>query len=176
VLGTPGDDAIFVGQHGVALNADGDVDVTFAPLPAGLEIRGGGGCNSINGQGSQGAGARFQGKLVLYAGDLGDALTGGDGADELYGGAGADALEGGLGSDILSGGAGNDTLSGNDGNDELTGGEGADSFAGSAGNDVLFAVDGAADVQLSGASGTDMAHFDAGLDRTPVAVEIHLPE
>jgi hypothetical protein len=53
VLGTPGDDAIFVGQHGVALNADGDVDVTFAPLPAGLEIRGGG-CNSISGQGSQG--------------------------------------------------------------------------------------------------------------------------
>ena len=140
MLGTPGDDAIFVGQHGVALNADGDVDVTFAPLPAGLEIRGGGGCNSINGQGSQGAGARFQGKLVLYAGDLGDALTGGDGADELYEGAGAD------------------------------------SFAGSAGNDVLFAVDGAADVQLSGASGTDMAHFDAGLDPTPVAVEIHLPE
>jgi Ca2+-binding RTX toxin-like protein len=176
VLGTPGDDTIFVGQNGVALNADGDVDVTFAPLPAGLEIRGGGGRNSINGQGSQGAGARFQGKLVLYAGDLGDALTGGDGADELYGAAGADALEGRLGSDILSGGAGNDTLAGNDGNDELTGGEGADSFAGSAGNDVLFAVDGAADVQLSGASGTDTAHFDAGLDPTPVAVEIHLPE
>jgi Ca2+-binding RTX toxin-like protein len=128
VLGTPGDDAIFVGQNGVALNADGDVDVTFAPLPSGLEIRGGGGGgrNSINGQGSQGAGARFQGELVLYGG--------------------------------------------------LTGDEGADSFAGSAGNDTLVAVDGAADVQLSGASGTDTAHFDAGLDPTPVAVEIHLPE
>jgi Ca2+-binding RTX toxin-like protein len=77
---------------------------------------------------------------------------------------------------VLYAGALGDALTDGDGADELYGGEGADSFAGSAGNDVLFAVDGAADVQLSGASGTDMAHFDAGLDRTPVAVEIHLPE
>ncbi len=176
VVGTAGNDALFVGLSGVALNADGDVDVTFAPRPASLEVRGGGGQNSITGQGSQGAGGRFPGTLVLYAGDLGDTLTGGDGADELNGGAGADVLEGRLGADFLAGGDGNDTLAGSDGNDELTGGAGADSFAGSAGDDVFFAVDDVADTQLSGGSGTDTAHFDAGLDPTPLAVENHLPE
>jgi len=176
VLGTAGNDAIFVGQNGVALNADGDVDVTFSPLPAILEIRGAGGQNTITGQGSQGAGSRFQGKLLLYGGDLGDTLTGGDGDDELHGGAGADALSGRSGADVLSGGGGGDSLAGNDGNDELTGGAGADAFTGSAGNDVFFAVDGLADVQISGGGGSDTAHYDGGLDPTPLAVENRLPE
>ena len=70
VLGRVDDDAIFVGQNGVALNADGDVDVTFVPLPAALEVRGGGA--TITGGGSQGAGARFLGELLLFGGDLGD--------------------------------------------------------------------------------------------------------
>jgi hypothetical protein len=35
---------------------------------------------------------------------------------------------------------------------------------------------GAADVQLSGASGTDAACYDAGPDLASLAVEIHLPE
>ena len=176
VLGRVDDDAIFVGQNGVALNADGDVDVTFVPLPAALEVRGGGGGNTITGQGSQGAGARFLGRLLLFGGDLGDTLTGGDGADELYGGVGVDVLEGRLGSDVLLGGDGNDTLAGNDGNDELTGGGGADWFAGSAGDDLFFAVDGAADTQISGGAGVDTAHYDAGVDPTPVAVETRLPQ
>lgn len=176
VLGTPGADAVFVGQNGVALNADGDVDMTFSPLPATLEVRGGGGQNTITGQGSQGAGSRFVGKLVLYAGDLGDTLSGGDGADELYGGAGADRLEGRLGSDVITGGGGNDTLAGNDGNDTLTGDAGSDSFLGSAGDDTFFAVDGAADAQLSGGSGVDTAHYDGALDPTPLAVENRLPQ
>jgi Ca2+-binding RTX toxin-like protein len=176
VIGTAGNDAIFVGLNGVALNADGDVDVTFAPLPATLEIRGGGGQNAITGQGSQGAGSRFTGKLVLRAGDLGDTLNGGDGADELYGGAGADLLEGRLGSDVIAGGGGNDTLAGNDGNDTLTGDAGADSFLGSAGDDTFFAVDGVADTQLSGGAGVDTAHFDGAFDPTPLAVENRLPQ
>jgi Ca2+-binding RTX toxin-like protein len=176
VLGTAGNDAIFVGQNGVALNADGDVDVTFAPLTASLEIRGSGGQNTITGQGGQGTGGRFSGKLVLFGGDLGDTLTGGDGADELYGGAGADVLEGRLGSDVLSGAGGGDALAGNDGNDELTGGAGADSFIGSGGSDVFFAVDGVADTLLSGGPETDTAYYDAGLDPTPLAVENRVPQ
>jgi Ca2+-binding RTX toxin-like protein len=175
VLGTPGDDAIFVGQNGVALNADGDVEITFSPLPATLEVRGGGGRNAISGQGSQGAGARSAIQLVLFAGDLGDTLSGGDGNDELHGGAGADVLEGRLGADTLLGGGAADTLAGNDGDDELTGGDGADSFAGSAGNDVFFAVDSAADTLLNGGPGVDTAHYDGGVDPTPVAVENHFP-
>jgi len=176
VLGTPGNDAIFAGLNGVALNADGDVDVTFSPLPATLEIRGGDGQNTIGGQGGQGAGGRFGGKLVLRAGDLGDMLTGGDGGDELHGGAGADVLEGRLGADVLLGGSGDDVLAGNDGADELTGGDGADSFSGSAGDDVFFAADGVADAQLNGGPGVDTAHYDGALDPVPLAVENHLPE
>ncbi|HEU4450254.1 MAG TPA: hypothetical protein VFR63_09795 [Gaiellaceae bacterium] len=176
VVGTDGDDALAAGASGVALNADGDVDVTFSPLPAALELRGGGGRNTLTGQGGQGAGTRFLGRLVLYAGDGGDALTGGDGGDELHGGSGADVLEGRLGADVLVGGAGNDSLSGGDGNDDLTGGAGADSFAGSGGDDVLRAVDGEADAQLSGGAGVDTAHYDAGIDPAPVAVENRVPE
>jgi Ca2+-binding RTX toxin-like protein len=176
ILGSAGNDSIFVGQNGVALNADGDVDVTFSPFPAVLEIRGSGGQNTISGQGGQGTGARFAGRLMLFGGDLGDTLTGGDGADELNGGAGADVLGGRLGSDVLKGGGGADTLAGNEGNDELTGGAGADSFTGSAGNDVFFAVDGVADMLISGGSGTDTAHYDAGIDPTPLAVENRIPE
>lgn len=176
ILGTPGADAISAGQNGVALNADGDVDVTFAPLPAALEIRGGAGTNAISGQGGQGAGGRFAGSLDLYAGDLGDSLSGGDGDDRLFGGAGADVLEGRSGSDVLVGGGGNDSLAGNDGNDELTGGAGADSFAGSSGDDVFHAADAEADAQLNGGPGTDTAFYDGALDPTPVAVENRVPQ
>ncbi|MGH3020348.1 MAG: calcium-binding protein [Gaiellaceae bacterium] len=176
ILGTPGNDAISAGQNGVSLNADGDVDVTFAPLPAILEIRGGGGTNSISGQGGQGAGGRFAGQLLLYAGDGGDTVDGGDGNDVLHGGAGADVLAGRSGADVLVGAGGNDTLAGNDGNDELTGGAGADSFAGSSGDDVFHATDAEADAQLNGGPGTDTAFYDGALDPTPVAVENRVPQ
>lgn len=176
VVGTPGDDAIAAGTNGVALNADGDVDVTFTPRPAVLEIRGDGGRNTITGQGTQGAGARFLGKLLLYAGNEGDALTGGDGGDELYGGDGADVIEGRLGSDLLAGGGGNDSLSGGDGDDNLLGGAGSDAFIAGAGTDLLDAVDDEAESNLNGGPGVDTARYDAGIDPTPVAVENHLPE
>jgi Ca2+-binding RTX toxin-like protein len=176
IVGTVGDDAIAAGTNGAALNADGDVDVTFTPRPAVLEIRGDGGRNTITGQGAQGAGGRFPGRLLLYAGDEGDVLTGGDGGDELYGGLDADVIEGRLGSDVLVGGAANDSLSGGDGNDNLLGGVGSDVFIGGAGDDFLDAVDGEAESNLNGGPGVDTARYDAGIDPTPVAVENHLPE
>ncbi len=176
VLGAPGDDAIAAGTNGVALNADGDVDVTFSPLPAILELRGREGKNAITGQGTQGAGGRFTGRLLLYAGDEGDTLIGGDGADELHGAAGADILEGRLGADLLAGGGGNDSLSGGDGNDDLHGGSGSDAFIAGAGDDLLDAVDAEAESNLNGGPGTDTARYDAGIDPPPVAVENHLPE
>ncbi|MGH7357252.1 MAG: calcium-binding protein [Candidatus Rokuibacteriota bacterium] len=176
ILGTSGDDTISAGQNGVALNPDGDTDVTFSILPATLEIRGEGGTNAITGQGGDGAGSRFQGVLVLYAGDQGDALNGGDGDDQLHGGAGADLLQGRNGSDVLDGGGGNDTLAGNDGNDELTGGSGADSYAGSSGNDTFNATDGEADAQLNGGPGIDTAFYDGAHDPVPVAVENRIPQ
>jgi Ca2+-binding RTX toxin-like protein len=176
VLGTPANDAISIGTNGVALNADGDVDVTISPLPATLEVRASAGVNAITGQGGQGAGGRFPGRLLLFAGDEGDALTGSDGADELYGGDGADVLQGRLGSDLLVGGAGNDSLSGGDGNDTLVGGAGSDSLVAGAGDDFLDALDGEAESNLNGGPGMDTARYDSGIDPTPVAVENHLPE
>lgn len=176
ILGTSGGDAIAAGVNGVALNADGDVDVTFAPQPATLEIRGGGGTNAITGQGGSGAGGRFQGVLLLHAGDEGDTLSGGDGNDVVTGGAGSDSLAGRSGSDVLVGGGGDDTLAGNDGDDDLTGGAGADTFAGSSGDDVFHAVDGEADVQLNGGPGNDTAFYDGALDPVPVAVENRIPQ
>jgi Ca2+-binding RTX toxin-like protein len=176
IIGTPGNDSVAAGTNGVALNADGDVDVTFSPLPATLEIWGGAGKNTITGQGTQGAGGRFLGKLLLHAGDEGDALTGGDGGDELHGGDGADVLEGRLGSDLLVGRSGDDSLSGGDGDDTLLGGSGSDAFIAGAGDDSLEAVDGEAESNLNGGPGIDTATYDAGVDPAPVAVENRLPE
>ncbi|HWM13426.1 MAG TPA: calcium-binding protein [Gaiellaceae bacterium] len=175
VIGTAGDDRIAVGQNGVALNADGDVDVTFLPLPARVEAHGLGG-NDTLGRGANGAGASFGGVLALLGGDGNDSLLGALGADTLDGGAGADLLEGRESADVLLGGDGNDTLAGADGNDQLTGGAGADSFAGSAGDDILFAADGTADTQLSGGQGVDTAHYDAAHDPFPLAVENRIPQ
>lgn len=176
IAGTAADDSIAAGQNGVALNSDGDVDVTFSPLPSRIEIRGLGGTDTLSGRGGQGAGGVFGGQLALDGGDGADTLRGGLAADDLRGGAGNDLLEGRENHDELSGDGGNDTLAGNDGNDELTGGAGADSFAGSGGNDVFFATDGETDTQINGGPGTDTAHYDATLDPAPVAVENRVPE
>jgi Ca2+-binding RTX toxin-like protein len=176
VIGTAGDDNIAVGQNGVGLNADGDVDVTFQQLPARMEVQGLAGADTLAGRGGQGAGGVFAGQLELVGGDGADTLRGGLAADELHGGAQNDLLEGREGNDVLLGDGGNDTLAGNDGNDELTGGAGADSFSGSDGADVFFATDGEADTQLNGGPGIDTAHYDAVLDPSPVAVENRIPE
>jgi Ca2+-binding RTX toxin-like protein len=176
ITGTAGDDSIAVGQNGVGLNADGDVDVTFGQLPARMEVNGLGGADTLAGRGGQGTGGVFGGQLELVGGDGADTLRGGLGADDVQGGAGNDLLEGREGNDVLSGDAGDDTLAGNDGNDELTGGAGADSFIGGGGDDVFFATDGEADTQLSGGPGIDTAHYDGALDPTPVAVENRIPE
>lgn len=176
VIGTAGNDSIAVGQNGIGLNADGDVDASFSPLPSLIEIRGLGGLDTLSGRGGQGTGGVFGGQLVLDGGDGADTLRGGLGADELHGGAANDLLEGREGADVLFGGDGNDSLAGNDGNDELTGGAGADSFSGGAGNDVFFATDGEADTQLNGGPGSDTAHYDGAFDPSPVAVENRIPE
>jgi Ca2+-binding RTX toxin-like protein len=175
VLGTTGDDSIFAGVNGVSLNADGDRDVSFATAPAALEIRGLGGRNTITGRGGSGAGAGFPGVLNLYAGDLGDSLTGGLGNDTLNGGAGADVLNGREGNDVLLGGDANDLLNGGDGGDQLTGGAGADGLSGGAGDDTTHADDDFADTSINGGPGIDTAFYDAGTDPLPVATENRIP-
>ena len=175
VLGTSGNDQISVGAKGVALNTDADVDVSLATLPSAIELRGGGGQNTLSATGGFGAGAAFVGRVLLYAGDLGDTLNGGAANDELYGGGGNDTLNGGSGADLMSGGGGNDTLAGSQGNDDMTGGAGADSLSGSYGNDVLHADDDLADTQVHGGGDVDTAYYDSGIDPNPIAVENQIP-
>lgn len=175
VRGGPGPDAIRMGQNGLAVNGDTDVDVTFAPLPAQIEIIGGGGVNTLTGTGGFGAGSAFLGKVILRAGDSGDLLSGGSGNDELYGGAGNDTLEGNNGNDVLDGGAGDDILKGGSDDDVLIGGSGADQFIGSSGDDTFHAGDGERDASINGGPGVDTAYYDLGIDPAPLATENRVP-
>ena len=164
-----------MGANGLSLNSDGDVDVTFSPLPAAVEIRGGAGVNALTGRGGWGAGLSYAGDITLIAGDSGDELNGGNGHDTLTGGAGADTLNGNAGDDRLESNAGDDRLSGGDGKDFLLGGAGADRFLGGFGNDFLNAFDGEADLQINGGADVDVAFYDPGLDPVPSASESNVP-
>jgi Ca2+-binding RTX toxin-like protein len=175
VVGAPGDETISAGAKGIALNVDADVDISLSTLPSVIELRGGGGRNTLNASGGYGAGAAFAGRVLLYAGDLGDTLNGGGLNDELYGGAGNDTLNGSGGNDLMSGGGANDTLAGGQGDDDMTGGAGADSFSGSFGNDVMHADDDTADTQINGGGDIDTAYYDLGVDPGPIAVENRIP-
>ena len=171
VIGTEGDDRMAMGQNGLSLNSDGDVDVTFAPLPAHVEIQGRVGANILTGRGGWGAGLAFAGAVTLLGGDLADELNGGNGDDEIVGGDGNDVVNGNAGDDQVAGDAGNDKLSGGEGTDYIVGGAGADTFTGGFGNDFMVAFDGEADTSLNGGPDTDLAFVDPGVDPTPSAVE-----
>jgi Ca2+-binding RTX toxin-like protein len=170
-VGTSGNDAIAIGGNGLSLNNDGDVDVTFAPLPAHVEIQGLGGVNQLTGRGGWGAGAAYNGSVTLVGGSLGDTLNGGNGADTLTGGAGNDTMNGNDGNDSLDGAGGNDKVNGGAGTDHLVGGPGSDTFTGGFGNDFLVAFDGEADASINGGPDTDTAFYDAGIDPNPTATE-----
>jgi Ca2+-binding RTX toxin-like protein len=175
VIGAAVDDNISIGQSGLALNADGDRDVTWSPRLDAVTAHGRGGENTITARGGAGSGSAYAGQVFLFAGDDGDTLRGSSQADVLTGGAGADTLDGRSGADTLDGKGGNDTLQGADGADVMTGGPGADSFAGSDGDDTLHADDGEADTNINGGPLTDTVFYDVGIDPNPVAVEIRNP-
>ena len=172
VIGTSGDDKLSAGVNGVAIDADNDVDVTFAPSPppATVELVGGGGKNTLTARGGSGTAAVFTGSVVLRAGDLGDILTGSNLNDLLVGGAGNDDVNGYGGDDTIDGGAGDDKLNGADGNDDTLGGLGADSISSGSGDDTIRAADGIADPVLNGGAGIDTAYYDLS-DPVPSAVE-----
>jgi Ca2+-binding RTX toxin-like protein len=176
VRGSANEQVLVAGHRGVSFNGDGDVDITFDPLPNRLELVGAnGGPRLLNVRGGYGSGHLFPGPVTLRGGDGNDNLTGSNFADLLFGGAGDDLVHGAQGDDSIDGGAGNDRLRGADGNDSIAGGLGADIFNGSYGNDVFDAHDGVADQTLNGGPGVDSAAFDRGLDPTPVAVENRFP-
>jgi Ca2+-binding RTX toxin-like protein len=175
VYGTDGADTILIGDKGVSLDGDGDVDIRAGrqgrPAPLVYEVYGLGGRNTIDAMGGGGVGTGGGTVNRFHAGDLGDTLRGGNLADELYGGAGNDTIEAREGNDTLSGGAGDDALNAMGGNDELTGGTGADSLIAGDGDDMIRADDDARDPTISAGQGVDTVHYDLGIDPNPAAAE-----
>lgn len=172
VYATEDPDFMAAGQFGLALNTDGDVDVTFAPNTFKLEMHMLGGDDFFNGRGQGGAGLHFLGPIVITGGEGNESLLrGGSDPDIIDGGPGNDRIESQEGADTVDGGPGNDYIAGGDHNDVLTGGSGADSFSASGGDDIIHAEDDEADTLINGGSEVDTAYFDEGLDPDPVAVE-----
>src|SRR5690606_30292379 len=125
-----------------------------------VDVRGGGGDDSIDG------------------GDGADTIAGNGGNDVVSSAGGADSVSGGGGDDMLQGGDDDDWLGGGVGNDILSGGHGADTLVGGRGADFINAgaTDGAVDVVYYGglhqggvagsASGADtVTGFEAGTDK-----------
>jgi Ca2+-binding RTX toxin-like protein len=176
IVGTSANDVIAPGQNGVALDSDGDVDITVNPGIFRIEISTLGGDDFVNGRGQGGAGLHFLGPLTIDGGEGNDDLAGSTDPDKLYGRAGNDILSGQDGVDIVDGGPGNDSLTGSEGSDTIVGGPGADSFLGGYGNDLLDADDGEADTSINGGPDVDTLYYDLGLDPTPSAVETKIAD
>ena len=126
VIGTAGNDTFAPGQNGMALNSDGDVDVTWTPNPGvfPLEIQGRDGDDFINGRGQGGAGLAYLGPLVITGGLGNDELVGSHSSDEIYGGEGNDIVFSHQLNDFVDGGPGDDAITSGEGNDQIVGGAG----------------------------------------------------
>ena len=172
-------DRIAMGQNGIGLTPDGDVDVTFpdgsgTPPPPRfpVEVHALGGDDYVNGRGQFGAGLAYLGPLTIDGGAGDDELLRGSfEPDVIVGGPGNDLLDGQQSDDVMDGGPGNDTLTAGDGDDHLIGGPGADGFVANFGDDVIVALDLEADTQIAGGPGTDTAYYDQSLDAAPQFVE-----
>jgi Ca2+-binding RTX toxin-like protein len=176
IIGTPGNDVIAPGQNGVAIDSDGDLDITVNPSIFHIEISALGGDDFINGRGQGGAGLHFLGPLVIDGGPGTDELVGSTDPDKLYGREGNDTINAQDGVDLLDGGPGNDFLTASEGNDTVIGGPGADSLSGGYGDDLLDGDDGEADTSFNGGPGTDTLYYDAGLDPSSSAVEVKIAD
>jgi 3',5'-cyclic AMP phosphodiesterase CpdA len=144
----------------VALDGNGGVNLTYAPVATDDVLAGGNGSDVLDG----GAG-----NDAITGGAGNDTVSGGLGQDSVDGGSGADSVSGGAGDDVLKGGSGIDLVDGGDGNDQIDAGSDADIVLGGAGNDVVkggsgddVITGGAGNDLLSGGSGHDAFVFAAG--------------
>jgi Ca2+-binding RTX toxin-like protein len=158
----------------MALNTDGDVDVTWTPNPGvfPIELQGRDGDDFINGRGQGGAGLAYLGPLVITGGLGNDELVGSHSSDEIYGGEGNDIIFSHQLNDYVEGGPGDDAITSGEGNDQIVGGPGADNLNAGFGDDFLNADDAETDTQIHGGPDTDTAWYDGGgVDPAPIAVE-----
>ena len=171
VHGTTAADSISIGLAGIALNADGDADVTFATLPARIEVFGLDGPNTINGPRRLGRRRDVHRHARAPCRRLGRHAHRRRGQRRAATEARRRLVDRVTGADIADGGGGSDSIAGNDGDDDMTGGGGADSMIGGAGNDTMHADDDEADTNINGGAGADSGIYDLGIDPTPVATE-----
>jgi Ca2+-binding RTX toxin-like protein len=101
--------------------------LTFAGDATHRQLAGGSGADSLSAGTASSVDIRSGGGDDTITGSaLADLLAGDAGNDQLAGNAGDDALNGGVGNDNLDGGSGADTLWAGDGDDTLRGGDGDD--------------------------------------------------
>lgn len=121
--------------------------VTIGPGVRIEGAKGGGGNDTIlgNGSGNLLRGSQgddrlegYRGSDRLKGGSGGDKLVGAKGKDKLVGGSGEDRLQGSKGADYLSAGAQDDVLRGSKGDDRLVAGIGEDRLFGGADRDVFL--------------------------------------
>ena len=132
--------SLTAGDSGIDLNADGDLDITYAGIvELDIVIAGAGSFSgshlSAAGDQTTGGAATIHVAFLMLAGNSNDTLIGGDAADLIRGGGGNDKISGGAGADGLRGGAGNDKIGGGLGNDRIRGDAGRDVCAGGPGVD-----------------------------------------
>lgn len=162
IMGRRAGERITLGERGVNLNADRDVDLVGQALRD-VSVFAGEGEDRVSGQGGAGTGEAFtshRAGLIVYGGtgadvligsDLGDVLEGDDGRDRVYGRRGGDDLDGGPHADVVLGGSGKDLVSG---------GGAADRVEAGPQDDIIFARDYAPD-DLHGGTGNDRAFVDS---------------
>jgi Ca2+-binding RTX toxin-like protein len=163
IMGRATSEVMTIGELGVNLNGDGDVDLVGSHL-AKITVFANDGHDAVRATGGAGTGNPWlpptRGYLSASGGEGDDLLIGTRRSDHLYGDGGFDELQGRGGPDSLDGGNCSDVILGGDGGDYIVGGSWADVVDGGPGDDFLDAYDLTAD-DVHGGSGFDTATVDA---------------
>ncbi|MFD2173098.1 calcium-binding protein [Rhodobacter lacus] len=131
-------------------------------LPAGVQLTGGAGADSLTGGAGDDLIDGADGNDVLTGNGGDDWLVGRAGDDSIFGGDGNDAIAAAEGNDLVNGGAGHDNIGAGTGNDTVFGEAGNDSIGGGAGKDSLRG--GTGDDAISGGPDDDLLFGDDGQD------------
>jgi hypothetical protein len=170
IMGRMTSERVTIGELGVNLNGDGDVDLIGSHL-AEITVFASDGRDVVRATGGAGTGDRWlpttRGYLSASGGEGDDLLIGTGRSDHLYGDGGFDELQGRGGRDSLDGGNYSDVIFGGDGGDYIVGGSWADVVQAGPGNDFIDAYDLTAD-DLHGGTGFDTANVDVDDELTSI--------
>lgn len=92
IQGSSAADTLRAGAEGIALNADGDMDLKFGGVEI-VTLKGVGGADRLGANGGYGTGSRWTGIATIDGGSGKDTIVGGGGVDQLFGGAGDDTID-----------------------------------------------------------------------------------